>query len=143
MSAAVSSDGEFFLWGQACPGSEGELDVLEGSIGADGLATGIGVDGEQDEFVKCLDVRIEGKEARVYDVAIGHGHVLVAAEVCRIGEETKRVLFAAGDNGRNQLGPETGTDFKERFENVKSMQGKRIIQLVAAGWSSYIVSDEE
>ncbi|CAG5155427.1 uncharacterized protein ALTATR162_LOCUS3657 [Alternaria atra] len=143
MSAAVSSDGEFFLWGQACPGSEGELDVLNGSIGADGLATGIGVDEEQDEFLKCLDVRIEGKGARVCDVAIGHGHVLVAAEVCGIGEETKRVLFAAGDNGRTQLGPETGTHFKERFEEVKSMRGKRIIQLVAAGWSSYIVSDEE
>jgi hypothetical protein len=90
-----------------------------------------------------LDVRIEGKGARVCDVAIGHGHVLVAAEVCGIGEETKRVLFAAGDNGRTQLGPETGTHFKERFEEVKSMRGKRIIQLVAAGWSSYIVSDEE
>jgi alpha-tubulin suppressor-like RCC1 family protein len=29
MTAALSSDGELFLWGQACPGTEGELNVLK------------------------------------------------------------------------------------------------------------------
>ncbi|CAN9433203.1 unnamed protein product [Alternaria sp. RS040] len=138
MSAAVSSDGELFVWGQACPGAGKELDVLKVS-GVEVQATGIGVDEEQDEFVKCLDVRIDGQVARVYDVMVGHGHILVAAELCRMGEETKSVLFAAGDDSENQLGLETGADFKESFEEVASLRDKRIVQLEAAGWSTYAV----
>jgi hypothetical protein len=80
MTAALSGEGELFLWGQACPGSPGEMDVLNGKADACKLSTGISVEGDPDEFVKCLDVRINGQEARVYHVAIGHGHVLVAAE---------------------------------------------------------------
>jgi hypothetical protein len=139
MGAAVSSDGELFVWGQACPGAGKELDVLKVTGGVEVPATGIGVDGEQDEFVKCLDVRIDGQMARVYDVAVGHGHLLVAAELCEMGEETKSVLFAAGDDGENQLGLETGADFKESFEEVASLRGKRIVQLEAVGWSTYVV----
>ena len=139
MSAAVSSDGELFVWGQACPGTGKELDVLEVSGGVEVQATGIGVDEEQDEFVKCFDVRIDGQVARVYDVTVGHGHILVAAELCGMGEETKSVLFAAGDDSENQLGLETGADFKESFEEVASLRGKRIVQLEAAGWSTYAV----
>jgi hypothetical protein len=143
MSAAVSSDGELFLWGQACPGSEKELDVLKGSRGVEGLVTGVDVHGQQDGFVKCLDMRIDGQEARVCDVAVGHGHVLVAAESCRVKEETKSVLFAAGDNSKSQLGLETDTEFKETFGEVASLRGKRVVQLVAAGWSTYVVTHEE
>ncbi|CAN9204461.1 unnamed protein product [Alternaria alternata] len=143
MSAAVSSDGELFVWGQACPGAGKELDVLKVSGGVEVPVTGIGVDEEQDEFVKCLDVRIDGQVARVYDVAVGHGHLLVAAELCETGEETKSVLFAAGDDSENQLGLETGADFKESFEEVTSLRGKRIVQLEAAGWSTYVVSLEK
>jgi hypothetical protein len=143
MSAAVSSDGELFVWGQACPGAGKELDVLKVSEGVETPVTGIGVDEEQDEFVKCLDVRIDGQVARVYDVAVGHGHLLVAAELCETGEETKSVLFAAGDDSENQLGLETGADFKESFEEVTSLRGKRIVQLEAAGWSTYVVSLEK
>ena len=139
MSAAVSSDGELFVWGQACPGAGKELDVLRVSEGVEAPVTGIGVDEEQDEFVKCLDVRIDGQVASVYDVAVGHGHLLVAAELCEMGEETKSVLFAAGDDSENQLGLETGADFKESFEEVASLRGKRIVQLEAAGWSTYVV----
>jgi hypothetical protein len=143
MSAAVSSDGELFLWGQACPGSKHELDVLKGDAETGPSATGISCSGDQDEFVKCLDVRIDGHEATVYDVAIGHGHVLVAAEVVEAGRETQRVVFAAGDNSRNQLGLGADVDFKERFEEITCLRGKRIAQLAAAGWSTYVVSLDE
>jgi hypothetical protein len=143
MTAAVSSDGELFLWGQACPGSKHELDVLKGDAETGPSATGISCSGDQDEFVKCLDVRIDGHEATVYDVAIGHGHVLVAAEVVEAGRETQRVVFAAGDNSRNQLGLGADVDFKERFEEITCLRGKRIAQLAAAGWSTYVVSLDE
>jgi hypothetical protein len=143
MSAAVSSDGELFLWGQACPGSERELDVLKEDGKVEGLVTGIGGVEEQDDFVKLLDVRIDGQEARVYDVAIGHGHVLVAAEVGKVGGETKRVVFAGGDNSKSQLGLGPDEDFKSTFEEVTFLRGKRIIQLATAGWSSYVVTLED
>ncbi len=143
MNAALNSDGELFLWGQACPGAGGELDVLKDSVEVDRTLTGISVNGEQDEFVKCLDVQIDGQEATVYDVAVGYGHILVAAEMCETGGDTKRALFAAGDNSGNQLGLGTETNFKETFEEVTALRGKRIVQLVAAGWSTYVVSLEE
>ncbi|CAO2650957.1 Nn.00g092540.m01.CDS01 [Neocucurbitaria sp. VM-36] len=149
MSAAVSSDGELFLWGQAGPGLGNGLKVLDG----DGLSdyhdseagsrrTGVWVEGEQDESVKCMTVHIEGEEAKVYDIAVGHGHVLVAAEVSRHEGGRKCAVFAAGDNSRGQLGLGTKGDFVENFEEVRSMRGKWIEQLVAAGWCSFGVVDE-
>lgn len=143
MSAALSSDGELFLWGQACPGSNEELDVLNGNAETSALVTGITVDDEQDEFVKCLDVRIDGQNAKVYDVAVGHGHILVAAQTCKSEGRVKRVLFAAGDNNRDQLDLATDADFKKRFEDVTALRDERIIQLAAAGWTTYVVTLEE
>jgi len=140
MSAALSSEGELFLWGQACPGSKGELSVLSGNGAECELLDGVTVQGEQDEFVKCLEVRIEGQEARVYDVAIGHGHVLVAAELAGSARQNKRVVYGAGDNSRNQLGLGAEKNFLDTFEEVVALRGKQVVQLVAAGWCSFIVS---
>ncbi|KAI4679254.1 hypothetical protein J4E81_010507 [Alternaria sp. BMP 2799] len=143
MSAAFNSDGELFLWGQACPGSNEELDVLNGNPETSALVTGISTDDVQEEFVKCLDVRIDGQDAKVYEVAVGHGHILVAAQTCKTEGRVKRVLFAAGDNNRGQLGLATDADFKKRFEGVTALRDERIIQLAAAGWSTYVLTLEE
>lgn len=139
ISAAVSSDGELFLWGQACPGITGELEVFSGNVGANRPLTGISAEGDQDECVKCLEVLIDGHEARVYDVAIGHGHILVAAEMQGPGGDIKRAVFSAGDNSRGQLGLETKDEICERFEEVLALKGKRVAQIVAAGWTSFVI----
>ncbi|CAA9959888.1 hypothetical protein P3342_005264 [Pyrenophora teres f. teres] len=139
MSAALSSEGELFLWGQACPGSQGELRVLSGNGAEREFPNGISVEGEQDEFVKCLEVWIEGQAARVYDVAIGHGHILVAAELAGSGRKKKRIVYGAGDNSRNQLGLGAEKNFLDTFEEVVALRGKQVAQLVAAGWSSFVV----
>ncbi|KNG50034.1 serine threonine-protein kinase nek9 [Stemphylium lycopersici] len=144
VSAALSSEGELFVWGQACPGSKGEISVLGGRAEGDGPATtttGITVEGEQDEHVKCLVVYIDGVEASVYDVAVGYGHVLVAAEA-GAGPADARTVFAAGDNARGQLGV-TKKSFQSEFIEVVALRGKRIAQLSAAGWSSFVVTLEE
>ncbi|KAF1829472.1 hypothetical protein BDW02DRAFT_573959 [Decorospora gaudefroyi] len=140
MSAALSSEGELFLWGQACPGSMEELAVLSEDMEGTQPSTGITAEGDQDEFVKCLEVWIEGQEASVYDVAIGYGHILVAAESSGSAGEKKRSLFVAGDNSRNQLGLGAQGDFFKDFEEVVALRGKQVTQLAAAGWSSFIVT---
>jgi hypothetical protein len=142
MSAAMSADGELFLWGQACPGSTGELDVLNGNVELNRPMTGISAEDEQDEFVKCLEVHVDGHEARVYDVAVGHGHVLIAAEMSGSGGEKKQALFAGGDNSRNQLGLEAKEEFYKRFEEVAALRGKLVAQIVASGWYSLVVTLE-
>ncbi|OAL50217.1 hypothetical protein IQ07DRAFT_621812 [Pyrenochaeta sp. DS3sAY3a] len=148
MSAAISAEGELFLWGQACPGARGELCVLEvregEGEGRDGgeidvESTGIAVEGEQDDLVKCLTVRIQGQEARVYDVAVGHGHILVAAEAGGAGEGTRRAVFAAGDNERGQLGLGTESAYVREFAEVLGWRDRKVVSLHAAGWSSFAI----
>lgn len=105
--------------------------------------TGISVEGEQDEFVQCLRVMIQGQEARVYDVAVGHGHVVVAAEVVMVepkGRVGKRTVFVAGDNNRGQLGPGIAKGFRSHFEEVVALRDKRVMQLAAAGWTTLVVT---
>jgi hypothetical protein len=145
MTAAISAEGELFLWGQACPGSADELAVLKAGVHSDGGEKGsnwhgISVEEDQDEFVKCLKVRIKGEEARVYDVAVGHGHILVAAQAQVVGTPLRRAVFAAGDCSRGQLGITTVHDFVEDFVEVSELRGRNIEQLVVAGWSSFIVT---
>jgi hypothetical protein len=142
MTAAVSSDGELFLWGQVCPGSTGELRVLSGNVEGTMSITGISAMGEQDEYVHCLEISIDGEEARAHDVAIGHGHILIAAEVQRAGMETIRAVFAAGDNSRNQLGLGTTGEFRESFEEIVAWRGRRVAQLMSGGWTSFAVMAE-
>lgn len=147
LSAAVSLDGELYLWGQVCPGSDGKLEVLQHRSAASShdedvevKKSGIFAQGEQDNLVKCLEVYIDGQVAQVYDVAVGHGHVLVAAEVLISASVVKRAVFAAGDNSRGQLSLASARGYVEDFAEVESMRGKHTAQMVAAGWSSFIVT---
>jgi len=146
MTAAVSVQGELFLWGQACPGSIGELSVLkEHAVSNDSheisSTSGISAEEEeQDDVVKCLTVHIDGETLHVYSVAIGHGHVLVAAEKTMSSGVLKRVVFAAGENGKGQLGCCPSKEHLQDFEEVRVLRGRRIEQLATSGWSTYIVT---
>lgn len=145
MTAAASTDGELFLWGQACPGAQGQLSVLKrDGASNDGqpapMRSGVSAEDEQDDFIKCLTVRIEGQETKVYDVAVGHGHVLVAAEVHTADGSVRRAVFAAGDNGKGQLGCERAIPYLPEFEEVVALRNRKVLQLVAAGWTSYAVA---
>ncbi|KAF2629539.1 hypothetical protein BU25DRAFT_268523 [Macroventuria anomochaeta] len=142
MTAAISEDGELFLWGQANPGTAEELGVLHrldyDSDAAMKRETVIWGDTVQDENVKCLNIHIDGRDAIAYDVAIGFGHMLVAAK----GEDEEHVVFSAGCGAEGQLGIGRADDFLQESEEVVAVRGKRVIQLAAAGWSSFVVTEE-
>ena len=141
MTAAISSEGELFLWSQANPGTKGELGVLhklDYNQNPGPKDTVIWGDSEQDEYVKCLHVFINGTEAAVEDVAIGTGHILVTARDGR----SERVVFAAGCGSEGQLGVGRTVEFVSEFEEVWALKGKRVIQMAAAGWSSFVVVEE-
>ncbi|KAH9865047.1 hypothetical protein IAQ61_008993 [Plenodomus lingam] len=145
LSATLGSDGELYLWGQVCPGSTGKLAVLEEAAclnqSRSARATGIFVQGDQDELVKCLQVQIDGHEARVYDVAIGHGHIVVAAEAVDLGRSKRKcAVFAAGENSQRQLGPGLPNEFSGEFEEIVGLRDKRVTQLAAAGWSTLMAT---
>jgi alpha-tubulin suppressor-like RCC1 family protein len=141
MSAAVSEDGELFLWGQANPGGGEQLAVLK-EEGRE-VETGIIVEEGQDEMVKCLSVFIEHEEASVYDVAVGHGHILVAAEVQRGGGTTRRAVFGAGESGKGQLGLPSKAGFVRNFEELPAFSDAKVQQLVATAWSTFVVTVED
>lgn len=145
MTAAVSSDHELFLWGQTCPGVKGELSLLRSDYASNNgkavpTTSGVSAEDEQDECVKCLTVRIDGQVARAYDVTVGHGHILVAAEVRATDGSLTRAVFAAGDNSKRQLGLETESRSLADFEEVSTLRNRKVLQLAAAGWTSYIVT---
>jgi hypothetical protein len=147
MTAAVSSEGELFIWGQACPGSVGELAVLSGNDAfvksqRGSKKTGVSADEEQDDMVKCLTVLIDGQDAHVYDVVVGHGHILVAAQVQADNGGVRRVVFAGGENGRGQLGCMAGESFVPGFVEVSKLRDRKIVEMAASGWSSYMVTAE-
>ncbi|KAH6618495.1 hypothetical protein C7974DRAFT_317816 [Boeremia exigua] len=141
ITAAVSEDGELFLWGQASPGTVGELGVLHRSDYStdikDNMGNVIWADSVQDEDIKCLNIYIDGKAASAYDVAVGFGHVLVAAR----NEVGEHAVFAAGCGEQGQLGLGRSCDFQQEFEEVVSLRGKQTSSLVAAGWSSHVVAE--
>jgi hypothetical protein len=142
MTAAISSEGELFLWGQANPGTKGELGVLhklDYNQKPNPKDTVIWGDTEQDEYVRCLNVFINGVEAAVEDVAIGTGHILITARNGR----SERVLFTAGCGSEGQLGIGRTVEFVSEFEEVAALRGKRVIQMAAAGWSSFVVAEED
>lgn len=145
LSGAVGMDGELYLWGQGCPDSPGTLAVLEGPVeeGDASWTTGVDREGEQDAFVQCLRVMIHGREARVYDVAVGHGHVVMAAEAVHSdGGRKERRVFVAGDNSRGQLGPGVPKGFVGTFEELAVLRDKRVEQVIAAGWSTLVVTSD-
>jgi hypothetical protein len=145
MSAAVSVEGELFLWGQASPGVASQLSVLkEAESPRDNVkemaGTRVTIEDDQDEMVKCLSVFIAGEEACVYDVAIGHGHVLVAAEVQQSGGNIRRAVLGAGANKKGQLGLPSKAEFIENFEEIPEFKGAKIKQMVATAWSTLVVT---
>ncbi|KAF2712756.1 hypothetical protein K504DRAFT_452902 [Pleomassaria siparia CBS 279.74] len=125
LTAALSADGELFVWGQACPGTTSSLSVLR-------------QDDDGDEWVKCVELEIDGQEARVTHVAIGFGHVIVAAEAIGRGH-VERAVFAAGQGESGQLGVGKSPTFIQDFRQVEALRGKKIKELRAAGWSSWVV----
>ena len=117
-TAAVSAEGELFLWGQAGSGAEGEIAVLKNSE-----RNGDGDGG--DEYVKIAEV---GDGARVAHVGVGFGHVMVALEGGGGGDaggdegERKRV-FVVGDDSWGALGlgyAEEEKGFVEEFTEVSA-----------------------
>ncbi|KAH7122400.1 regulator of chromosome condensation 1/beta-lactamase-inhibitor protein II [Dendryphion nanum] len=132
MTAAISEDGELFLWGQACPGTDGELEVLRMNMG----------DEDEDDYVKCVPIYIDGREARVKDVAIGSGHIIVAAEV-ELDGVCSRAVFAAGQGESGQLGMGIKLNFTEAFERIEGLDGREVMDLAAAGWSSWVLLKRE
>lgn len=142
MTAAVSAEGELFLWGQANPGTKGELGVLHrldyASDVEEARSTTIQSDAMTDDDVRCLVVYIQGKEARAYDVAVGSGHILVAAR----DDLGNRVVFGAGCGSEGQLGVNSISDFYEEFCEVEALRNKAIVQMIASGWTSLVVTDE-
>jgi hypothetical protein len=147
MTAALSSEGELFIWGQACPGSIGELAVLSGNEALvdsprDSKGTGVSAEEEQDDMVKCLTVLIDGQDAQVYDVAVGHGHILVVAQVQTDNGGVRRAVFAGGENGKGQLGCIAGESFVPGFVEVATLKDRKVVEMAASGWSSYIVTAE-
>ncbi|KAF1917084.1 hypothetical protein BDU57DRAFT_517562 [Ampelomyces quisqualis] len=154
MVAAISSDDELFLWGQANPGCHAGLSVLgtqdgEGG-GADkvarirqGTTTRVSVSvGYQDEVIKSLEVFIDGEEARPYDVVIGNGHVIVAAEVQKADGTTRRAVLGAGSNDRLQTGVPLRSAFVQDFEEIVALGDTTIEEMVAAGWTTFVVTSE-
>lgn len=147
LTAALSSDGELFIWGQECPGCEGPLSVLHRAPTSclpveeplDGVSRAMPED-DQDDLITLLAVHINGQMATVYDVAVGHGHMLVAAEVREASDIIERRVFAAGDNRVGQLGLGSGSEFVADFQEVSWLRNKKIVQLAAAAWSTSVVT---
>lgn len=144
MTAAISEDGELFLWGQSNPGLEEDLNVLlphnheyKASPVMETMTT-IRANAVQDDDIKVLNISIDGRNATAYDIAIGSGHILVAAE----DETGKHVLLAAGCGTEGQLGTGGVIDYEKEFREVVVLRGKRIKQLAAAGWSTFVVIEE-
>ncbi|KAF2116502.1 regulator of chromosome condensation 1/beta-lactamase-inhibitor protein II [Lophiotrema nucula] len=223
MTAALSSDGELYLWGQACPSPDGtahQLSIFKDydpsdarkypNVTEDGLYipdTGFDLDlppppmayqpwspqnaqrwardvaimrrdgrlprhpqdprplrGEdQDEFVKCVPVRVNGMEGTATDVAVGHGHVLVSAEarppgmpahfvmrsVLGMGQGEKGQLgVAANSNGQSQSSSSIPPDFVEELRQVQTLtpnvlRERKVKAMKCAGWSSWVVVEAQ
>lgn len=140
MTAALSDDGELFLWGQACPGIKGELRILINREIED-VEDRSEDDDEQHYYVKCVEILMQGQPARVVDVAVGSGHVLVAAEL-ETESGVERAVFAAGQCEYGQLGIGEKKAFVKDFVEVTALRGKKVVSLAAAGWSSWVVVEQ-
>ena len=124
LTAAISSDGELYLWGQSCPGTVGSLAIFQKSV-----------DDDADEFVKCVELSIGGREAQITRVAVGSGHVIVAAET----KKGERAVFAAGQGGCGQLGLSGTPEFLEEFTELKGLRKRKVVEIRASGWSTWVV----
>lgn len=128
LTGAISSDGELYLWGQSCPGTIGSLAIFK-----------LTDDDDADEFVKCVELSIGGREAQVTHVAIGSGHVVVATET----KKGERAMFAAGQGECGQLGIGGTPQFVEEFTEVRELRGRKVVEMRASGWSNWVVVECE
>jgi alpha-tubulin suppressor-like RCC1 family protein len=93
-----------------------------------------------DPYIKLVELSLGGvHSAKVTDVAIGNGHILVAVEAQNEQGKTLRGVFAAGQGTHGQLGRGDGHVFGEEFSEIHTFSGKKVRQLVAAGWTSWVV----
>lgn len=138
MTAAISDDGELFLWGRACPGTEEELEYFRVKSSSDNGGKNTEEYEDEDEFVKYVPIHVSGREARVRDVAIGSGHILVAAE-CEVDGVSSRAVLAAGQGESGQLGLGGNPIFVDSFREIPGLDGYEVKCLAAAGWSSWVI----
>jgi hypothetical protein len=89
-----------------------------------------------------LSVIMEGEEASVYDVAIGHGHVMIAAEVRLAGTPQRQALFAAGVNNKGQTGLAPGLTYVTHFAEISALRDTTLEQLVATGWTTFVIATD-
>ncbi|KAF2465844.1 RCC1/BLIP-II [Lindgomyces ingoldianus] len=140
LTAAVSEDGELFLWGYANPTGNNNFAIFEERIHVRNLSLPSNPQDYEDDYVKEVPVTINGRKAIVTHVAVGDGHILIAAEANR-GRE--RAVFAMGEGGWGQLGIGGRPTFVGSLQEVVALRGKKVKGLTCAGWSSWVVVDEE
>lgn len=112
LSAALSRDGDVYVWGMRGPGGEDVPEVLVAGEGEE--ARLVEVDGEGD----------------VKDVGVGAGHVVVVAGEGRV--------FAVGENGNGQLGlGESAPGFVKEWREVEELRGKNVVRVVCGAKTSF------
>lgn len=93
-------------------------------------------DEDEDDFVRSVELKIDGHPAQAIDVSVGRGHILVVAQ-----DPENRIItvFAAGCNENGQLTRPFSVGFVEDFVELSEFRGWEIEQLVCAGYTSYVV----
>lgn len=136
MTAAVSRDGDLYVWGRQPPGMDGgkRIRCLPGAGGTISKGEGEDVDGDQGE-VALVD--IDGG-VDVVDVGVGAGHVLALTRDGRI--------FGVGDNRNGQIGvgEGQGRGFCETWIELPIGTGtekerKGVVWLDCGYWSSFVL----
>lgn len=126
LAASIFQGGDCYIWG-------GRLGERERSIG--GLAGD-----EEDELLRFVDV--EGGQAEVVDVAVGHGWVLVLTKAGKV--------WGWGDGRWGQLGmkgDESG--WVQGWVEVGGWEGmaKKVVGVACGAWNSFVLirsrSEEE
>ncbi|KAF2196267.1 hypothetical protein GQ43DRAFT_266688 [Delitschia confertaspora ATCC 74209] len=135
LAAAISLEGELYVWGEGVgPSLRPEEEIFE-------FLKDTGEEGE-DEFIKVVDVKIDGQPARVTNVGVGIGHIVIAAETDENGgNEKKRAVFAAGKGESGQLGLGESVLFVGKLTEVPEFRGRVVREIGCAGWSTWVVVD--
>ena len=130
-SAAITDDGELYVWGQASPtpaGARCELGVLQDKA-----------DEDEDEFVRSVRLEIDGRPAKAVDVSVGWGHLLVVVEAKDDSQQLTTAVFAAGRNEHGQLASLSRRGSVQKFAELPEFRGWAVEQLVCTGYTSYVV----
>ncbi|PSN69062.1 hypothetical protein BS50DRAFT_586418 [Corynespora cassiicola Philippines] len=161
MTAAIDTNGELFIWGHSPPGQDGELLVLAGKPNLEEkLRRGDSTEEDsseeegdeddsapadsaldEDELVKTVPLFIDGLPAKATHVAIGIGHVLVAAELHDHPRRT--AVFGAGRGHVGQLGMGRSIDFLDTFSPIPFFDGADVKQVACAPFTSFVITHEK